>query len=383
MLSICSPQLGLSLESNSGGEVYDREVLTRLAKKKVMVYSLLPKGRTHPQEEKLKVEFSRRHSYVPPYLFSAAALSYLVKTYQQYRFDLLRIHNLYFLGPAAVAFKKMYPRVPMIGSILHLEEGLNYLLAKKTLKYYDHLITISQSTKNELVERLHYPKSKISVAYPGVDSHYFQPALPAGRPGKKSAELTDRYDLKDKTVIMFLGGLKPRKNLKFLLSVLAKLPPKTVLVYAGTGPKLKSLQAQAKRMGLVDRVRFTGYVEEKDKLATYHLADVVVLPSLKEGFGMTLTEAGACGIATVGADHYSIKEIIKDGKTGLLATPHDVESWEKALIQLIKSQALRQKMGTAAREHVTKNFPWDKNIDTHLKVFNKFPQGQTLRNSKV
>jgi glycosyltransferase involved in cell wall biosynthesis len=256
-----------------------------------------------------------------------------------------------------------------------LEEGLNYLLAQKTLQYYDHLITISQSTKKELTDRLHYPKSKISVAYPGVDNRF--------QPGKKSAEMINRYNLKGKTVIMFLGGLKPRKNLKFLLSVLKKLPQKAVLVYAGTGPLFESLQSQAKRMGLAGRVRFTGYVEEKDKLATYHLADVVVLPSLKEGFGMTLTEAGACGVATVGAGHYSIKEIIKDSKTGLLAAPHDVESWKKALIQLIKSPALRQRMGEAAREHVTQSFTWDKNIDAHLKVFNKFPQGQTLRNSKV
>src|SRR3989344_4995601 len=116
MLSVCSPQLGLSPESNSGGEVYDREVISRLCRRGIKIYTLLPKGRLHSKVKNLTVEFSRLGSYVPPYLFSVAALPYMVKTYKQHKFNLLRIHNLYFLGLAAAAFKKLYPKVPMVGS---------------------------------------------------------------------------------------------------------------------------------------------------------------------------------------------------------------------------------------------------------------------------
>ena len=352
-MQICSPQLGLSPESNSGGEVYDREVLTRLCQKGIKIHTFLPKGRSHPQYDNLFAKHALIRPMIPPHTFNAFVLPYLIKTYLLHRFDILRVHNPYFVGPAALAFKALFPKVPVVLSHLHTEPGFNGFIDAFTLKKYNHIITISKSTKQQLNQNYGYSKSRITVAYPGVDKRF--------KPSKSTHQ---------QLTLLFLGGFKQRKNPQFLLKLLAKLNNKNIkLVLAGTGPLLGELKNLTQTFNLTNQVEFTGFVKEQDKVKNYQQADILLLPSLKEGFGMTITEAAACGIPSIGADHYSIKEIIKDQKTGLLAKPNDLKDWSQKLIQLIKAPSLRQKMGDNARKHVLKTFSWDSNIDKHIKLF--------------
>ena len=343
-LTLCSPELGLSPESNSGGEVYDRAVIQRLCQQGVKVLTLLPKNRLYVRHPNLTVKYAAIKPMVPPHIFSAFVLPYLIKTYQQKRFDILRVHNPYFVGPAAAIFKKLYPQVPIVVSYLHLESGMNHLINRLVVNSFDRIICISQNTKSEIVKTLGYPANKISVAYPGVDERF--------KPGPRRAGFT----------IVFVGGLKARKNPEFLLKVMAKINlPKVQLIFVGDGPLKKKLVGP--------QVQVTGYVAEADKLSWYHRADVVVLPSLKEGFGMTLTEAGACGLPVIGNNHSSIREIIQDGRTGFLAKTNDVNDWAAKLIQLIKSPQLCQKMGEAGRKLVRSKFTWENNLKIHLQVY--------------
>lgn len=347
-MKICSPQLGLAPESNSGGEVYDREVINRLCVQGVKVFTLLPNQRPYLAHKNLIVKYAAIQPMFPPHIFSAFALPYLIKTYQQEKFDILRVHNPYFVGPAAVIFKKLYPQVLIVASYLHLESGLNHFIDKAVIKIFDHIITISKSTKKEIIETLNYSSEKISVAYPGVDNRF--------QSGKKTSK---------HFTIMFVGGLKPRKNPEFLLKVMQKINnPKVQLIFAGSGPLASKLKEK--------NIKITGFIPEVDKPAFYHQADVVVLPSLKEGFGMTLVEAGACGISVIGNNHSSIKEIIQDGKTGFLAKTNDVNDWANKLIQLIELPALCRQMGEAGQKFVRSNFSWDNNLKIHLKVYENF-----------
>lgn len=346
-LSICSPQLGLSPESNSGGEVYDREVINRLCDRGVKVFTLLPKGRSFTPNKNLHISYAPIQSMYPPHIFSAFGLPYLIKTYQKEKFDILRVHNPYFIGPATLVFKKLFPDVPVIASWLHLEN-------KRLWAKFDHIITISKATKNEIIETLNYPSEKITVAYPGVDDRFQPGNLPKAKTFRRAG-----------FTIMFVGGLKARKNPQFLIKVLEKLNnPQVKLIFAGSGPladRLKHPQAE-----------ITGYIPEKDKPNLYHQADVVVLPSIKEGFGMTLAEAGASGIPVIGNNHSSIPEIIQDGKTGFLAKTNDVSDWVNKLLQLIKSPQLCHQMGQNGQKFIRSQFTWEKNINTHLKVYENF-----------
>jgi len=343
-ITVCSPQLGLSPESNSGGEVYDREVINRLCQQGVKIFSLLPKNRSYQQHQNLTIAHAPIQPMYPPHIFSAFVLPYLIKTYKKEKFDILRVHNPYFVGPAALVFKKLYPQVPIVASYLHLESGINQFIDQLVINSFDHIICISQNTKHEIIDKLNYPAKKISVAYPGVDKRFQAGVKPTG------------------FTIMFVGGLKQRKNPEFLLKVLEKLnQPDVQLVYVGTGSLKNKLVGP--------NIKVTNYVPEADKPKLYHQASVVVLPSIKEGFGMTLTEAGASGIPVIGNNHSSIKEIIQDGQTGFLAKTNDVNDWANKLLQLIKSPTLCQKMGEAGQKFVRSNFSWEENIQTHLKVY--------------
>ncbi len=349
-ISICSPQLGLAPESGSGGEVYDREVINRLCQQGVKVFSLLPKNRPYQQHQNLTIAYGPIRPIFPPHIFSAFVLPYLIKTYQKEKFAVLRVHNPYFIGPAALIFKKLYPQVPVVASYLHLESGVNQFINRLVVKSFDHIICISQNTQQEIIDKLNYPAKKISVAYPGVDKRF--------QPGK----FTPHHNRGAGFTIMFVGGLKARKNPQFLLKVLAKLNlPDVQLVYVGTGPLKNKLTGS--------NVKVIGYVPEASKPALYHQASVIVLPSIKEGFGMTLAEAGASGLPVIGNNHSSIPEIIQNGKTGFLAKTNDINDWVNKLLQLIKSPQLCQKMGEQGQKFVRKKFTWENNLKIHLQVY--------------
>lgn len=342
---ICSPQLGLNPESNSGGEVYDREVINRLCHHGVEVLTLLPKNKPYLKHKNLAVKFAAIKSMFPPHIFNFFVLNYLINTYRQNQFDILRVHNPYFVGPAAAIFKKLYPQVQVVASYLHLESGFNHFIDKSIVKRFDHIITISKSTQKEIIETLNYPSEKISVAYPGVDDRF--------KSGKKISK---------QFTLMFVGGLKPRKNPEFLLKVMQKINrPDVQLIFAGDGPLKRQLKGR--------NIRVTGFIPEAQKPAFYHQADVVVLPSIKEGFGMTLAEAGASGLPVIGNNHSSIKEIIQPGKTGLLARTNDVADWADKLLQLIESPQLCRQMGRAGQKFVSTNFTWENNLKIHLQVY--------------
>ncbi len=176
-----------------------------------------------------------------------------------------------------------------------------------------------------------------------------------------------------KKVLLFLGGLKKRKNPVFLINLFKRLNNKDlVLIIAGDGPLRKEMQSRTKKNALSDRVIFTGFVSENKKTDFYNLADIVLLPSLKEGFGMIAAEAGACGKTVIASDNSSLKEIIINGKTGFLAKTNDIDDWIKKINSLIANQSAAKNMGWQARQRIINKFNWNKNIASQLKVYQKY-----------
>lgn len=366
-LIVCSPQLGISPETNSGGEVYDREVLVHLAKLGVKSLVLLPKNRSHPRQKNLQVSYAPIKPIFPPYVFNFFVFPYLIKTYKINHFDILRVHNPYFVGPVAIFFKKLYPQVPLVASYLHLEETslLQPLIDKILIKKFDHIITISRFTKEEIMQKYRISLAKISVAYPGVGSQF--------KPQRKDERLCQKYNLKDKKIFLFLGGLKKRKNPSFVLEVFKRLKDyNTVLLVAGDGPLKKEMILRAERLGINGRVVFAGFVPEGQKVNFYNLADIVLLPSKKEGFGMIASEAAACGKVVIVSNNSSLPEVVEDRKTGFLAGTDDVDDWLVKIKILLKSKNLRREMGARSIKFVKKKFSWEKNAKIHLEVFREY-----------
>ena len=179
----------------------------------------------------------------------------------------MRVHSPYFVGPAALLFKYFHPSVPLVVSYLHLEEKslLQPLIDKFTIKKFDHIITISNFTKKEIRKQYKISSKKITVAYPGIEEKF--------KPQEKSSYLIEKYNLQNKKALLFLGGLKLRKNPLFLLDVFRKINDKqTVLLIAGDGPLKSKLIQKVQNLGLSNKIIFTGFVPEESKVKFYNFA---------------------------------------------------------------------------------------------------------------
>ncbi len=158
-------------------------------------------------------------------------------------------------------------------------------------------------------------------------------------------------DPKKTRAILCVAHLYPRKDVATLLDAMVRLPGASLRV-VGTGPELASLQAQAKRLQLADRVQFLGHVSFQRLAAEYRRADVFCLPSRQEGFGIVFLEAMAAGLPIVAARAAAVPEVVADGECGILVAPGNAPELASALERLLADSVERQRLGEAGRRRV-------------------------------
>jgi glycosyltransferase involved in cell wall biosynthesis len=204
---------------------------------------------------------------------------------------------------------------------------------------------------------------KIHLQYHGLDGARFAslPRQPSMADGRSGAPVR----------LISVGRAVPKKGYDVLLQALARLP--SVLSWrfehVGGGEGLKSLREQAERLGIAGRVSWHGSATQDQVLGYLRTSDVFVLASRiaddgdRDGLPNVLMEAQSQGLACVSTAVSAIPELIRDGETGLLVQPDDVNGLAQALEQLIRDPALRQKLGTAGETRVRRAFAHDATID--------------------
>ena len=174
-------------------------------------------------------------------------------------------------------------------------------------------------------------------------SHYSGPtfvlpnAIDLGRYGirPRRTDLVERYRLAGKRVLLTVGRLVDRERAKGfdeVIEALPQLPPDVVYLIAGGGEGATRLEQLAARLGISDRVRFTGLFPEDEKPDIYNLADVYVMPSRGEGFGFVFLEAMACGLPVIGSREDGGREALLDGRLGQLVDPASREEIRAAIL---------------------------------------------------
>lgn len=364
-LVICSPQLGISPESNLGGEVYDRELIKKLCQQGVKLILILPKNKVYLPHKNLKVYLLPFSHIYPPYLFNFLIIPYLFWLYRKEKFNILRIHSPYFTGLGAIIFKLFYPKIPVVATYHHLEENKYFyeLINKLFIKRWDMVVTDSKFSQKEIIAKYKIKQNKIKVVYPGINRKF--------KPKAKNNFLIKKYKLENSIILMYLGRLIKRKNLFFLLQIVKNLAKKNwKLMICGDGPLLSRLRKQTKKLKIEKKVIFTGLINEKEKVNYYNLADIFLFPSQKEGFGFSLLEASACGIPVVTANNSSLRELIINAKTGYLARTNDLKDWLIKITRLLSNNKLRTAMGNKARLF-SRMFSWQKTAKKQLEILNK------------
>jgi glycosyltransferase involved in cell wall biosynthesis len=130
------------------------------------------------------------------------------------------------------------------------------------------------------------------------------------------------------------------------------------LAIAGTGDHEQNLVAYARELGVTQQVRFLGFVDEATKIDLYRRAAVFVNPSIKEGWGITNIEAGACGTAVVANNAPGLRDSVRNNETGLLYKENDCDDLVRCLVAVLDDQALRTRFEAGGRAHAL-GFSWD------------------------
>lgn len=322
---ICSPQLGISPDAILGGEVNDREVLKNLAQMGVKIDIILPLGKKHDKIDNWSIYSLPIPIVYPSWTFNFWILPYLFYIYSKNKFEILKIHSPRFVGPAALLFKLFVPKVKLLTVYHHLENGLiSELTDRMLIMRCDYVVAVSQTTKEEIINKYSISPDKVQVIYlHGLDAKC--------HPSGKNKQLISRYMLKNSKVLVYFGQLIPRKNVGFLFDVIKQLPSDWKLLICGSGPDRQKLEADAKLMKLHERVIFAGRIPENEKVAHFNLADIFVCPSKKEGFGLVLIEAMACGKPVLATNLKVFSEIITTGEMGYLEEL-DPQKWANRIL---------------------------------------------------
>ncbi|HXH21902.1 MAG TPA: glycosyltransferase family 1 protein [Dehalococcoidia bacterium] len=280
------------------------------------------------------------------------------------------VHDTYhfppFLAPAS------YGRIMTVAdttAITMRTHRLKNRLAHKLLfpvlvRRADHILTISQHTRHDLIELLRLPEGKVTATPLAADDHLQRVSDPA--------RLADvRYRLKlPARYFLYVGTIEPRKNLERTVKAFARAAaahPDAELLLAGPrGWGDADLEAVAAAEGVGARVRLLGRVEEQDLAALYTMATALVYPSLYEGFGLPPLEAMQCGCPVITSNVSSLPEVV--GDAALLVDPRSIDGIAEAMRAVLASESERGAMIERGLKRA-RLFSWRRCAERTMEVY--------------
>ncbi|MEN8098250.1 MAG: glycosyltransferase family 1 protein [Chloroflexota bacterium] len=230
----------------------------------------------------------------------------------------------------------------------------------------DHILADSKSTRQDLIDLWGTLPEKVTVLYPGIDSH-FQPVTDSD----EQKRIRIKYKLDTHPFILSIGTLQPRKNYKMLIRAFRQLStefPELVLVIGGgPGWKYQDILLEPEVMGIKDKVRFIGFVADEDLPTLMSTCSIFAMPSLYEGFGLPVLEAMACGVPVITSNISSLPEVA--GDAAVTVHPHDQDQLAQALYLMLSDQdrrhdAIRKGFKQASR------FSWEQSARQLLSIYN-------------
>jgi glycosyltransferase involved in cell wall biosynthesis len=213
------------------------------------------------------------------------------------------------------------------------------------------LIAVSQSTGDDLEQRLHIEPGRIDVVPNGV--------LPAPAPDARAIEeVRERYELQGRRVVLAASAKRPHKNLLRLLDAVALLEERPVLLLPGyPTDHERELREHAAALRLDADTRFLGWLDQRELEGLYGVADAFVMPSLYEGFGLPVLEAMARGVPVACSDRSSLPEVA--GDAALLFDPEDVRQMADTLRTLLTDRELAERLRDAGKRRAAE-FSWQR-----------------------
>ncbi len=206
-------------------------------------------------------------------------------------------------------------------------------------------IAVSPSTRDDMIRR-GYPPSLLTLVHLAVDHDRYRPSPPMKSPTP---------------LIGYVGRIKRYKSVDHAIEafpIVLQTFPTANLVIVGEGDDRPRLERIVDAKGLSGSVNFTGFVDEDEKVRLLQSMWALAMPSSKEGWGLTVTEANACGTPAVVSDVPGLRDAVLDGETGLVFPYADRSALGERMVRLLSDASLRETMGKRAAEF-SLTFSWD------------------------
>lgn len=238
-------------------------------------------------------------------------------------------------------------------------------MLKTVSKKARHIFTLSDYSRRTIVEHLQVAEEKVTVVYCGVGAHLFPEPLDRAR------EVVQREFGITRPYILFVGNLKPHKNVAGLMRAYALMRKRRTtecdLVIVGEdaagGPGLRHLACE---LAIAANVRFAARVSDEVLRCAYSAAELTVLPSFEEGFGLPVLESMACGTPVACSRAASLGEV--GGDAAEYFDPYDIESIAGAVARVLESPSERERRRQLGLQNAAR-FTWEGCAERHLGVY--------------
>jgi N-acetyl-alpha-D-glucosaminyl L-malate synthase BshA len=305
----------------------------------------------------------------PPYDLALAAK--MAEAAREHHLDLFHVH--YAIPHAVAGFlaqEMLGSHPPKLVTTLH---GTDVTLVGQDRSFFEitkfgiersnGVTAVSEFLRRMTVDEFQIKKPVIEAIPNFVDLLAYSPE----RPPKEQTPLA-----KDgQQVLMHASNFRPVKRISDVIRIFERVAREAdaVLLMVGEGPERSAAQALARRLGLADRVRFLGVYENIADLVAR--ADVFLLPSELESFGLSALEAQACAVPVVGSDAGGLPEVVKHAETGFLLPVGDVEGMAARTLDLLKDRELRREMGQAGRRRAESLFGADRVVSQYERAYER------------
>jgi glycosyltransferase involved in cell wall biosynthesis len=257
-------------------------------------------------------------------------------------------------------------RVPVVVATAHLyvdlsEKPLLYAQPRLVAAGVDRYLAVSHEVARQLRNSLHIPARKVQIVHNGI------PLAPFNRPANTMLRAT-LTQATERPIVLMTARLHEQKGHRYLIEAAAQVP-EAIFVLAGEGSERVSLEAQAKELGIDDRIIFLGFREDiPDLLAN---CDLFVLPSLYEGLPLSILEAMVASRPVIATAIGGTDEVVVHGETGLLVPPADPTALARAIRAVLADPALAQRLATAGNGRVHQEFSAEIMVQRVMQIYDE------------
>lgn len=303
------------------------------------------------------------------------AIHLIRKAVEQDTICILHCHD-WLVAKVAIGLKHLF-RIPLLATIHSTEYGRRKGIHSEYQRMIHQtefwlvneawrVICCSKYMAEQINQLFYIPFTRINIIPNGVNSENYSMATP-------SPTFKQQYAHPQEKLVLYVGRLVYEKGVSVLIEAVNRVQQRVnaKFVIVGDGYMRDRLVDQARRLKVIDKIYFTGFLDEDSVKKLYQVADVFVIPSLYEPFGIVALEGMASGVPVVASDVGGLAEIITHDQTGVLVYPDNPESLAWGITRVLTDPGYAQWLVMNASEHVKTHYDWDTIAATTNTVYER------------